>query len=225
MVFKRIATAKRRKPTFRRRKRFFKKRAKATTSIVRAPSAFADKTICKLNYVDLLTDNGSAFSVISFRGNSLFGPLYPTGGHQPMGFDQYMAIYNKFTCVASSIKIRWTTNSTAPFSITIRPTNSNAAVGYQFEALERPRTVMSQQAGYECRNMKHYATTSRVTGEKRGAIMSEDNFSGDASTNPNNVWYWQIGLNRDSGLTIAAYLWVKITYYVVFHDRKPMVLS
>lgn len=218
----------RRKPVFRRRRRYVaKKRARATTNIVRAPSAFPDRTIVKLNYVDLLTIVTAGISTTVYRGNDLYDPYYAAGGHQPMGFDEYMGIYGKFTCFGSKIQVWGGNNSGAPTSVAVRPTLSSVTPTYFYEILERPRTKHSllSYSEFQRKRLTHYTTTAQVFGEKKSAIMSEDNFSGDASTSPANSWYWHVTLNSDSAGSTTTYLWVKIVFYVMFHDRKPMALS
>lgn len=222
MVFKRSSSKRK---SYRRKRVTFKRKSRATTTVVRSPSAFADRTICKLNYCDLLSDNASTLTSSIYRGNDLYDPLYAVGGHQPMGFDQYMTMYGKFTVLGSKIDLRWTSNSTSPITVAVRPTNSATVATYLYEAIERPRTKYQQVSGYECRHTSAYMSTARILGEKKNAIVSEDNFSGTAAASPVNQWYWHIYMNRDAGVTVHAYVWVKLTYYVMFHDRVPMVLS
>ena len=58
----------------------------------------------KLRYVERIDSNidGTNVKLFGFRGNGLYDPFIPLGGHQPRGFDDFMKIYDKFTVVGSS---------------------------------------------------------------------------------------------------------------------------
>lgn len=73
--------------------------------------------------------------------------------------------------------------------------------------------------------IRHYSTTARQLGEKKSAILAEENYSGTASASPVNVWYWHVGVNADTTQSVSVYVWIKLTYYCMFHDRKPLGLS
>jgi len=60
----------------------------------------------KLRLVDKfemdLTSTLTAYQ-IQYRANGMYDPYVPLGGHQPRGFDQYMAIYNTYTVLGSTV--------------------------------------------------------------------------------------------------------------------------
>lgn len=62
----------------------------------------------KLRYVDKFTIDPSFSSAIGahrFRANGCFDPDHTGTGHQPLGFDQYMAMYDHFKVLSSKITI------------------------------------------------------------------------------------------------------------------------
>lgn len=59
-------------------------------------------TYSEATVVNLLATVGTIGS-FRIRANSLFDPRVALGGHQPMGFDQLMAIYSKFCVVGAKI--------------------------------------------------------------------------------------------------------------------------
>lgn len=47
----------------------------------------------------------TATAVNQFRFNSLFDPEVALGGHQPYGFDQWMAMYSRFTVISATARL------------------------------------------------------------------------------------------------------------------------
>lgn len=68
---------------------------------------FAPQRTCTLRYVDTvsLTLDANGLGQYSFSANGLFDPDLIIAGHQPMGFDQLMAIYGHYTVNWSKIKV------------------------------------------------------------------------------------------------------------------------
>jgi hypothetical protein len=75
-------------------------------SVPRDKLAFPQSMRAKLRLVDKfdmdLTSTLTAYQV-QYRANGMYDPFVPFGGHQPRGFDQYMAIYNTYTVLGSTV--------------------------------------------------------------------------------------------------------------------------
>lgn len=79
----------------------------------------------KLRYCDMPAINADATglpSVHTYSANGMWDPDYTGGGHQPKGFDQWMAFYNHYTVVGSKINVEYmyintTTNIPGYFGI------------------------------------------------------------------------------------------------------------
>lgn len=91
-------------------------------SFVNVGLGFPAKLRCQLKYIETvpLVSTLGAIGTYSFSCNSLFDPNQTGGGHQPMYYDQFTALYTKYTVFASKIKATFLTTST---------TNNNVAVG------------------------------------------------------------------------------------------------
>ena len=57
--------------------------------------------------------------------NSLFDPNESGVGHQPMGFDQLMSIYEKYTVVAAKITVAYLPDTTVPSVVGLRLKDGN----------------------------------------------------------------------------------------------------
>ena len=72
-------------------------------------SGFPAQCTVKLAYVDSISLDAIAgpdqFVYYIFRANSCYDPDYTGVGHQPMGFDEYMKLYDHYQVKWSSIKV------------------------------------------------------------------------------------------------------------------------
>lgn len=72
-------------------------------------SGFPDRKMVKLRYVDsdVTLDAGAGLvQSKTFSCNSLFDPDITSVGHQPMGYDQWSAIYQRYTVLSAKITVR-----------------------------------------------------------------------------------------------------------------------
>jgi len=79
-------------------------------------AGFPSQARATLRYVDNLdfTPSGSAMTKYSYAANDLFDPQIATGGHQPMGFDQWSVWYNHYVVTSAKITVKlMPTSSTA----------------------------------------------------------------------------------------------------------------
>lgn len=52
-----------------------------------------------------LTSTSGSLEVLRYRANSCYDPYYETGGHQPYGFDQWMALFRNGVVLGSKITV------------------------------------------------------------------------------------------------------------------------
>ncbi len=79
-------------------------------------SGFPKSKLVKLRYVDsrvTLDASVDSFTSTVFRANSIFDPDYSGVGHQPMGHDQWAAIYERYTVLGSKITVTYTPSGTS----------------------------------------------------------------------------------------------------------------
>lgn len=90
------------------------KKKKTSSSFVR--SATGPQTLVrKLRYCTRKTIDGGAAGAATnlfIRANGCFDPEVAVGGHQPMGFDQYMALYDHFKVLKSTCTVTFLANAT-----------------------------------------------------------------------------------------------------------------
>ncbi len=100
-------------------------------------SGFPKSQVVKLRYVDtgLTLDPGvGLISEYVYRANSVFDPDFTGVGHQPMGFDEWANIYNRYTVLGSRITVyntpATTTNVTPGYFGVVLSANSTPIASY-----------------------------------------------------------------------------------------------
>lgn len=163
-------------------------------------------------------------SVVVFSANDCFDPEVALGGHQPRGFDQYMALYDHFTVVGSRIKL-WVstqTNNTRPAiaGITIRDTASILSSPNAY--LESPNTVTKSLA--DIGGTSNRMLTMKVNPNKFLGIpkpLSEDKVEGSASSGPSDQVYYHVWLYDAAGGASDPFTYsYQIDYATVFKEPK-----
>lgn len=164
-----------------------------------------------------------------FRLNSIFDPNSTGVGHQPYGYDQIMALYNRYRVLSSSWKIIFGTQ-TSTYRIVVLPINGSLAAAITtaptFEnACEMPRARIFVQGGGG-------SPTIVVTGgiklnDLNGVTipeyMADDRFEAAIGANPAEVMSLVIGNYNASGGTITIDYTAEIIYKVDLHD--PIALA
>lgn len=227
-----------RKRTYRKaklyyRKRFIKRwrkrvsRKKITSLKLRTPSMIPDRMYVKLVYEDYYFVNTTGAATRWYRGN---GPYDPDGsgvGHQPRGWDQWIAFYEKVTCTGSKIGFQFINTSTGePIMVSFNPSKATTSPDV-FQA-ELPYTINKMQGPVSSSNSnayyKSYMSTQKMYGKK---VMQEDNFSSSVSSLPVDQWNWVVYFQnpRDALAEVKGQLRIRITYYCVFQSRNQNIAN
>lgn len=208
----------------RRNRRRQNKKNKPTTTIMKSIGV-ADMLYVKLNYVDTIKISNASLPYFTyvFRGNSLFDPDFTGTGHQPLYYDQYSLLYARYRVLASSIKLDVINNSGNGTMYYVAEPNTDTtgttsvSVIYEQSRASAPK-IVSIAARLGSR-MKRYASTRKVCGLTKSQLY-DDTFAALTSTNPGNVWYWNLLFESvDQSTEVIGYFIIKITYYCQFFDR------
>lgn len=160
-----------------------------------------------------------------FRANDMFDPDYTSTGHQPLGFDQWMSLYNKFTVTSSKIKVVFNNTTdyvSADFLVYLRKTTTPSENTLQ-DTLE--------SAGCQWRIMSKYNSPvmreSYVSSRHHPTLSVEDiNMFGTASASPADQWYYELGVAGDANQDVGECKFhVEIEYSAIFFDRKVLTGS
>jgi hypothetical protein len=183
-----------------------------------------------LYYAELQDFTATASHSQVYRGNDVYDPDYSGTGAQPLGFDEFMAIYSNFRVDRSECEISVTSNLADVATLcTLTPALTTGAFSSQVGATCLPYAKWELAGGVNGQNrarIKSSITTAKVFGLPQKVVDVNPNFWGDSSNYPAKVWYWRIQLGTANGTsTNACDLMCRIRYDVTFFSRKTLSLS
>lgn len=239
-VRRRAAPVRRKRvPTTRRRRRTRRSTGNSNsggfvgpvrTTIARQKiSTFADKQVLKLQYSSFISPTGTAFPVFqTLSMNSLFDPDVTGTGHQPLAFDQWSALYRKYTVLASRVDIRVNCNSAGAnyqfvvFPNTLPPASLPTAFQNSISACrEIPYAKWSQGTQImQAKKLTHYCTLAGILGTSKSKIREDDQYSALNNASPAVQAYWIIGVQNCDEVTNTSFtIQYEIEYYCMMWDR------
>lgn len=185
-----------------------------------------NKITATLKYCDqmFITSQYGAFQTYQFNLNGLYDPNYTQSGHQPMYFDQFMALYNHYHVIGCKWSIRGALNAGG----------SNAAVGYFVNddtsiVPDRYTAVAEQGSGYvkvldaasnNTFNMSGKWSAKKTFGTQ---ILANNALQGTVATNPTETSVITCFLQAlDQATTNTVQCIVQFEYLVVFHELKDI---
>lgn len=214
---------RRTQPKFIKRKSY----NRPSTTVVRAPSGIPDTMFCKLRYSTALDINNS-FMVWYYGMNTPRKPDHNTSPdtQQPTYFDNYSGLYDKYICYGSSIQatfINTSSGQTGEFMICPSDTTSHASTAQDFRQSPKAhyRLVGVQGSGKNISKLYGKMTTKKILGLKY-LDPSDSQYYGTSSVDPSTITYWLLATDtiKENATLMTGKVFINITYYIKFYDRK-----
>lgn len=163
----------------------------------------------------------------TFRLNGLFDPRNAAGGHQPMGFDQLMAMYTKYVVLGAKITVTFTASEAAYYT-------GDCGINIQDPGSSIPPTtdtlVESQYSTYGIYVQAGNATTrtlavdmSKYFGVKD--IVDDSALLGTSASDPSRQVYGVVWVNTHTGQAHKVNCTVKIEYDTYFLEPRNQMES
>ena len=131
--------SRKRKPTGKDRSTWSKRaRASIPRTVNMGKGPIAPKTVVTLKYTQSWLSDGTTYDT-RWNLNSLFSPAY-SGGHQPMGFDQYATFYNRYRVLKVKVRVdvgASTSYTGGPYKIVLVADNDNASLTTMLTSIEQ----------------------------------------------------------------------------------------
>jgi len=231
-------TAKRRQGLIARYKKYQRRRRQGLTNF--SLQVLPIVQFKKMRYADTATlsissglDTQKIYSL-----NGMYDPDVTGGGHQPLGFDQMLSLYNKYCVLGAKISVRMrngSTGNTYPMNlIGEKSLLSSLTYSSGSQALEKPtcKIITSNTSASNVynpeKNMTFWFSAKRqFRAKNRRDLLSVNHYSGDSGGNPDQqVFFYLTYQAQDKQLTTATtYVDVVIEYIAAFHDRKQLAQS
>ncbi len=203
------------------------------TNIPRGLNPLPFKLVTKLAYhANYTTGSGASAgstTVRVFNASSCYDPDYSGVGHQPLGFDQLMPMYDHYVVLGSKIHVKACPGDS---------TYGNNIIGISGNAVVTPRTAQEYQEAACCTwdIMSTYTsipTRRLMQGYSPKTHMGVSNpidcekLQGTVSGNPTDNWFWHVFVQpANAGNTHAPVtLEVSINYLVAFIEPVQLASS
>ncbi len=223
-------TAARTRPFQPKKKRTF--RETRTTSSYTARAVGPQTLIRKLRYATQTSVNppaGGAAANVFIRANGMFDPEVAVGGHQPLGFDQYMTMYDHFKVLGSKITVQFLQEGSGHASQAVAcislddDVTANTSIENMIEqGLSTWKVMQAEQAQAEPTILSKTFSSKNFF---RNKLYSAE-LQGNVSSDPQEEAIFNIsvaGLNgTDPNVTDML---IVIDYIVSFTERKTLVSS
>lgn len=215
------------KPKYKRRKQFTRTVGAGIVNRFPLPKKFLFKT----RYVQSVTIDPSAGGIAAshvFRLNSLYDPDYTTSGHQPVGFDQIMPMYNHYTVIGARARIEFTNRDNSYSQrVFAHVRDSPATITNTSELIEngqcRWTTLGMGPSGQANRMLTMNFSAKKFFGKN---VLVEHDYRGTEATDPTECAYLHVTaeptIGVDSGAIVVL---VVLEYIAVLHEPKTLAQS
>lgn len=176
-------------------------------------------------YVDIYT-----FTLTTLTGtnqimnlNSIFDPDRTGTGHQPYGYDQMSALYNRYRVLKTKYNIKFHAESFG-FYIVVVPSNGNLATTITNQAsftlaCETPRAKHKVQGmGAQSVSIGGQINLNDLNGVTIDEYLADDRFQAVFSSSPGELLLLNVGLFNPSGSTLTIDFILELEFFVDIHD-------
>lgn len=225
--------------TFRKSRRTKRKPRRRVPRSYKGPSlplsGFPKQKVVKLRYVQEITLTTPSTTGLSkslpFVANGPYDPYYPIGGHQPKGFDQWMALYSNYNVLGSKCTMRMLNSGNDAFAWGVaRTATPNELDGKTLEyILEcRMNKGFAVAGGYQRTNNMPTSTVKTITYSQKKQhgpnSTNASNLIGTAGGNPAELTIFECWMAPSAGnpSSLTANFVVTIDYIIMFTEQKVL---
>lgn len=179
------------------------------------------ETVMRYSTVIDLTILSGVVNDYCFRANSLFDPDRTSAGHQPLGFDQMAALYNRYHIdkFTSHVEMSNTADTYHASAGTVNGSYLYTTVADFTTFSESPR-ILHHTSAYGAPSIKfnQQAELPEYLGVSQIAYFTDDRFGSQVITNPTEVVDFHIVTYNPTANTILIHVKVDLVYRAVLHD-------
>jgi hypothetical protein len=171
----------------------------------------------------------SAYTQYVFSGNNPVDPGGSLSTTQPVGYDYWAIMYERYRVIGSRIRIvaqvgGLNAAGSAPGlsgQIAVYPSNASAAVSSLSDAMSQPYVKFKEFNTAQRCEISTVMPTAKISGIK--VMEGADQLQATIGTGPANEWFWCVGwTNTTTYNTAANDFLVEVTYDVEFFDRAQL---
>lgn len=178
-----------------------------------------------------LTSTVGSTAAYVFSANGLFDPNITGTGHQPIGFDQMMLMYEQYTVIRSHIKVTYlATDEPIRVAITLGPDvtpPSSSTIAMENGLIKS--TIVAGTGGDSGTNRLKTLTLScdvpKYFGKQYQAVLGDTQLQGDIANNPLEQVYFQVLAWDPYGSSATVAFDAVISYDVMYWEPKKLASS
>lgn len=228
-----VAYRPKKKRAPRRRRKFVRRyaqrrRARAVFNGAAVSLPFGNRKKAYHRYVEMFLDlNPGAAGVPAtyvFSANGMYDPNITGTGHQPLGFDQLAAIFDKYTVIGSKIKVSFinfegTYENMVSLYVSDDPVPSTSMQQMIEDGACKYTTLTPTTGSRTYATLTHQASIKKLSAVKN--IMDSADLFGYSGANPVNQWYWILCAQPNHTTDTAnVRIAVQIDYIAIWTDPK-----
>lgn len=166
-------------------------------------------------------------TVVQFAANGLFDPDLTGIGHQPMGYDQLIAIYQDYRVHAVKFTVELTTQTAAvPGLFAIGAHGSSGTPANMSEAMEDRSYKHRMTEPYRPTRLSFFRKIPTIFGKSKYMTNGEAAFSAGSGANPSTLGYLNLMMASQDETASCLYKYrVIITYYTEFNNLRDLAAS
>lgn len=170
-----------------------------------------------------------------FAANGMFDPNVTGTGHQPMGFDQMMLMYNHYTVLSSKITVVANNNSAAntyadvavylsPDTTSITDPSRLMENGY---LVWKPLYPVGVQGAIVTLNLDCNVASYFARDKNKRELLEDTELYGTAAANPTDIVYFVVcAFDGVGGVNTSTVLFrVEIEYEAIFWEPRKLTQS
>lgn len=151
--------------------------------------------------------------VWSFRVNSLFDPDFTGAGAQPLGFDQFAALYGRYAVIHSKYEVTFANTTSLPvrigFFLSPQSTVPSAAATWSSQPFGKSTSLGAIGSGRDVVILRGSTNLFSELGVTKRQYQDEADFSATTSANPLRVLYLHVfthAMTAAGNATVAAFV-------------------
>lgn len=216
----------RKRKTYRRKKM----RGRRPLTSRYTPSGMPAQRIAKLRYAEQveLTSTLGGLTEHRFSCNNAYDPNTTGTGHQPMGYDQWSALFNHYTVLGAKVTINTLQNAGAvnPGYIGVYTTDgtSNPYTSAD-EFIEAKRGSFTQLVADQAHVKRLVSKFSTKKFFNVSDVKDNSELKASVTASPSEVAFWNIWYHTTDGTTNSVKIMVVIDFIVSFSEPKDLSQS
>jgi len=208
-------------------KKAYKPSPTSNLSMVTFGKGFPKKCSVTHKYNEIVEISSTLGSIGNhqFVANGLFDPNFTSGGHQPMYFDQFSAIYDHYTVIGSKItaKVMHKTSAGVPMTVAVFLNDDSAISGSILSSMKEQNKSNYIQLAAADNNIRKIGLNYSTKKTFGGSILGNDNLQGTISSNPTETSFFTFVAQCTDGVSSSTLvLDVMIEFIVVWDELRDI---